>query len=361
MRLTGMKFAVTLVALCALLFGGVVLAVTYAASGYLPGWTAGTQVSSTNEGRYIVLLESGMVHPTHTDGFVNKGDPVIYGNIVGVAMNSAAAATDYIEVDTEGIWNLTVTGTYSDGTAGGGNSTVAIGDALYIDASAATISKQNDEYNNKPFGFALGPVVAGASTVIAVKVHWDPFGTDAIFGQVGEFSTPLLIDVSAVGDAGQNEVAWRQGYVSSSSIIEADEQLMGTYIRVNNSTATDAGTTNAAHFKVVQDATNTTQLAHAVGIKANVDLRGEGAIHQTGIEILVEGAGTASASRQGIRFISRDTDGTLEACMQFETGTTFDLLAVTTNPSDTGTCYQIPVNIAGTIYYLLAYNTTGAA
>ncbi|KKL77654.1 hypothetical protein LCGC14_2032760, partial [marine sediment metagenome] len=90
---------------------------TYPNEGYPIGGTAGTQVSSTGEGRHLKILESELTHYTGGDGFVDKGDPVVTasGVIVGVAFNSAAAATDYVAIDTEGIWNLSVFGNDQNG------------------------------------------------------------------------------------------------------------------------------------------------------------------------------------------------------------------------------------------------------
>ena len=157
---------------------------------YEAGLTAGTEVSSTNEGRYVSLLESELVHPYHADGYVDKGYPVCfctastptdYGWAVGVAMEGAAATSDLISVDTEGIWNLTV---YAEDDAG--NSAVGIGDALYMrvgdlpgaaDADGTgdgELSKMRDLTTQVCFGYALGAITAGSSGVIAVKVHWDP-------------------------------------------------------------------------------------------------------------------------------------------------------------------------------------------
>jgi len=160
--------------------------------GAYPGdLTAGTEVSSTFEGRHVTVTEQELIHPKQTDGLVNKGDPVIvcdaavpgtYGNIVGVAFTSAAAAGDFIAIDTEGIWNLTV---YAEDDAGGSN--IEIGDCLYIRAGSlpgaadadgtgdAEISKMNDSAHQIFFGKALGSMVAGGSGVIAVKVHSAPW------------------------------------------------------------------------------------------------------------------------------------------------------------------------------------------
>jgi len=152
--------------------------------------TAGTEVSSTYEGRHITLLETELIHPFRASGFVNKGDPVIIcnaavvaqrGNAVGVALSTATALTDYIAVDTEGIWNLTVF-SYDDTGAG---SAIVAGDPLYIhDGSTAgvgatgtgdaTISKRRNLVTQIPFGYALGAMVATGTGQVAVKVHWDP-------------------------------------------------------------------------------------------------------------------------------------------------------------------------------------------
>jgi len=152
--------------------------------------TAGTEVSSTYEGRHLTLLETELIHPFRASGLVNKGDPVIIcnaavvaerGNAVGVALATATAITDYIAIDTEGIWNLPFFA-YDD--TGGGSAIVA-GDPLYIhDGSTggvgalgtgdATISKRRNNITQMPFGYALGAAVATATGQMAIKVHWDP-------------------------------------------------------------------------------------------------------------------------------------------------------------------------------------------
>ena len=136
--------------------------------------TAGTEVSSTYEGRHVTVQEQELVHPTHADGFVDKGDPVVFGPVagnhgVGVAFTSAAAVTDLIAIDTEGIWNLSVVATDDNG-----NSLVTGGDPLYINTTTCVISKIRNTATQIPFGYALGQVAAAATAVIAVKVHWDP-------------------------------------------------------------------------------------------------------------------------------------------------------------------------------------------
>lgn len=134
---------------------------------------AGEELSSTYEGRHITLLESNLTHPTHSDGLVNKGDPVQAGHIVGVAFDSALAATQPIAIDTEGVWALScVAANYS------GNSAIAIGDILYIGGTpgynpasgGGIISK---DATGTRFGKALSILATGYTGLVAVKVHGD--------------------------------------------------------------------------------------------------------------------------------------------------------------------------------------------
>ena len=133
----------------------------------------GDEISSTYEGRHLTLLESDLVHPTHTDGFVDKGDPIVSATglpvIVGVALASAAAATDRIAIDTEGIWNLDVVAAND-----AGNVAVAGGDIIYINTTTAVLSKISNGVTQRIFGYALGIIDSGSTEAIAVKVHHDP-------------------------------------------------------------------------------------------------------------------------------------------------------------------------------------------
>jgi len=146
---------------------------------------AGSQVSSTYEGRHITMIESELFHPYHADGFVDKGEPVVVqtstGYIVGVALISAVADTDQIAIDTEGIWNLTVYADTDDVWATDQTGAITPGDALFINrvtagaitagVGACGISKRRDHATQVPFGFALGSMVDAGEGEIAVKIH----------------------------------------------------------------------------------------------------------------------------------------------------------------------------------------------
>ncbi len=147
---------------------------------YVAG-TAGDEVSSTYEGRHLTFSESQFTHPTHVDGFVDKGDPVVVGeNIVGVAFKDATAATDLIAIDSEGIWQLSVVATNEDG-----NIAVAVGDELFINTTTCIISKNPNKNTQQRFGFALYPITSGQTDVIPVKVHFDPDDAMELVGVSG--------------------------------------------------------------------------------------------------------------------------------------------------------------------------------
>jgi hypothetical protein len=144
----------------------------------ITGRSSGEEISSTGEGRHLTFEESVLNHPTHTDGFVEAGDPVVIGeNIIGVAFDEAAAATDLIAIDTEGIWALTCTATDEDG-----NSAIAVGDELYINKTTAIISKNPNKNTHAFFGYALTALATGTTDVVAVKVHWDPDDAEELVG-----------------------------------------------------------------------------------------------------------------------------------------------------------------------------------
>jgi len=131
----------------------------------------GEEISSTYEGRHLTLLEGDLIHPTHTDGFVNKGDPICCDTgdeiIVGVAFIDGAAVTTRIPIDTEGIWVLDVVAAND-----AGNVAVVGGDAIYINITTGILSKIVNGATQRFFGYALGLIDSGSTEAIAVKVHF---------------------------------------------------------------------------------------------------------------------------------------------------------------------------------------------
>lgn len=155
----------------------------------ITGRAVGEELSSTYEGRHLSFYESELTHPARTGGFVNKGDPVNVGDIVGVAFGTATASTDLIAIDTEGCWVLNVVASDDNGT-----SAVAAGDQLFI--NTGVVSKKS---SGIPFGKALS-VLTGSATAAAcaVKVH------AGITGDVD----PSIIVVSKGGNDTTGNGSW---------------------------------------------------------------------------------------------------------------------------------------------------------
>ena len=184
------------------------------------GASAGDEISSTYEGRHVTIEESLITHPTHADGFVDGGDPIVLsgtgvnGHIVGVALSSAAAATDLIAIDTEGIFFLSVVG--SDDA---GNSAVDEGDIIYINTTTCVLSKIANWATQIPFGYSLGDVTTGTTAVCAVKVHWAP----AIFNEIYNYNTVTSgayswqVRSTLAGGATEGLCGYVEGHLSAAS------------------------------------------------------------------------------------------------------------------------------------------------
>src|SRR5437016_3747594 len=124
--------------------------------------------NQVSDGQVVSVVASGLTHPSHSDNLPHSGDPVVAGILVGVAGESAATSTSLIDVETAGVFKLSVTATDS-----GGNSAVVLGDQLYIDGSSAVITKDSSK---TAYGIALGAVSSGATASIPVKLGAGPAG-----------------------------------------------------------------------------------------------------------------------------------------------------------------------------------------
>lgn len=332
----------------------------------ITGRTAGEEGSSTFEGRYLTVVESELTHPYHADGFVDKGDPVMYGaNIVGVAMASAAAATDLISIDTEGIWYLNVLGCVSDGTSDGIAKALVYGDPVYFQVTPGSdtylLSGEQDPYHFRPFGYVLGSVSAHVSTptLVAVKVHntFTPLGGILHFGTGNAAAGNFLLE----GDTAIRQSKLIEACIAPATLLLAGEQLHGFNIRVVDNLISTGGEITAGELKVVRDESTDATVSAMTALKLDCDNKnGAAAPYARCLDIMNEGVpGAAPAIKSGIHFNSSGTAGTLEGLLEIEAGA-FGCKTVTTNPSDTGTCMQIPILYGGTVYYLLGYNNAGS-
>jgi len=345
------------------------------------GKTAGDQVSSTYEGRHITIEESLLIHPYHAaDGYVDKGDPVIFGNPVratgvgsvgvGVALQSAVAATDLIAIDTEGIFFLNVLGKESDGTIDGHLHALRLGDPVYIQkvpnevAPLCTLSGEDNPEDWIPFGYVLGDVTGSLTvpTLVAVKVHWSPNYLESI--NVGSLSlineanviSNLEVDIADFRAGGQAqeswglEYAWMKCFVGLKNILNVNEDMCGIYMRLEDDTASTGGDLYAGRFQThVNNAASA--LTRVYGLYVATSLEALTSLTECfGIAIAMGGpGGVAPATQCAIQICGDGTMGTLQAWFDTEIGRGAGLKAqiVATGWS---TSHKIPINIDGVLY-----------
>jgi len=111
------------------------------------------------DGKTVVLAPTAAPNTT-----VQSGDPVMVGQLPGVALTKG---TDTVAnggkcgVDLGGVYRLPVKGETTT------NAAVAAGDIVYYDAGVL-----NKDNTGVRYGYALDPVVSGATTTIRVKVGY---------------------------------------------------------------------------------------------------------------------------------------------------------------------------------------------
>lgn len=95
-------------------------------------------------------------------GSPTSGSPVLIGQLPGVAL-TGPHADDTVTVQTDGVFELAVTGNDGDPAA------IAAGDIVYANASTAALSANDAGVR---FGYALAPVASGATTTVPVKIGY---------------------------------------------------------------------------------------------------------------------------------------------------------------------------------------------
>ena len=182
----------------------------YDPSGGSAGRSVGEMLNSLAPHNILTFEESVLTHPTHADGLVDKGDPVIVGeNLVGVALKSAEANTDLISIDVGGIWMLNVYGAIADGTDDGGASALQPGAPIYINKTTCVLSGIMSDGNWLPFGVTLTTVASGATTLTLASVKIQNAFNVLQMGNIPEFapsgaSAPGLRSGSAGGDSSRS-------------------------------------------------------------------------------------------------------------------------------------------------------------
>lgn len=96
---------------------------------------------------------------------VESNDPVVIGQLPGVALTKTDPVDGLVSVQHDGMFLLSV-----KGIDGSGNAAVSRGDVLYfVNADTPKLSKKATGVR---FGYALEPVASGATATIRVKVGY---------------------------------------------------------------------------------------------------------------------------------------------------------------------------------------------
>jgi hypothetical protein len=349
------------IAVCLVALAGV--AATFQAGGYIVGKTAGTQ--EVMFGEYTVdLLESSIVHPSHTDGFVDINDPIVYntsgdGGLIGVSRASASAATDYVAVAIDGLWNLSVVGSDDDG-----NSTVAIGDDIFINTSTAALSKIRNANTQRHFGKAFGAVTGGATTVIAVQLEPDPLQVATVV--VGTSSARFT---SAVADTNFIEYRYENSATSGDN--------RGIYNRLYL-TGAGSGGESLRSFTTVEDVAAGT--AHGAHVSLNFNdtgsVTGQGLATRSTLhvpnaaltggtyagaqsEVYHDGASSdiSGTTAHSIHRFLNDGNATGQATMDYVFD--FDGMSATQFPAATNSVidHALKISVNGTDYWIGLYDS----
>lgn len=102
-----------------------------------------------------------------TDGGVNSGDPMVVGQIPGVALYNKDANGNTV-IDRLGVYNLSVKGANN-----AGNVAVAAGDIIYYNSAATPkLNKDSVTAGNVRFGYALAAITSGATATIEVAIGY---------------------------------------------------------------------------------------------------------------------------------------------------------------------------------------------
>lgn len=94
-----------------------------------------------------------------------SGDPVLVGQLPGVANTAKRTSDNTTSIITEGVATLSV-----KAVDAGGNSAVAAGDIIYyVTADTPKLSKKNTGVR---FGYALEAITSGSTATIRVKLGY---------------------------------------------------------------------------------------------------------------------------------------------------------------------------------------------
>lgn len=117
-------------------------------------------VNYVENGQDMNWPESALVHPARASNMVNGGDPVVIGDLVGMATTTATNSTDLIAIRHVGVGNFPVVA-----KVGATNTAVTPGSKIYIDGATAVLSLDTSKVF---FGWAIQAINGGVTANIDV-------------------------------------------------------------------------------------------------------------------------------------------------------------------------------------------------
>lgn len=118
-----------------------------------------------NHGDQFTVAAADVTTPTGTADKVSSA-PALVGALPVVLLTDPqedATGTEQITVKTNGIYQFSVNAN---------NGAVAVGDVVYaLTAAASSLTLTNTATSSTAFGYALGAVASGETTVIPVKIQ----------------------------------------------------------------------------------------------------------------------------------------------------------------------------------------------
>uniref|UniRef100_A0A6M3MBZ2 Uncharacterized protein n=1 Tax=viral metagenome TaxID=1070528 RepID=A0A6M3MBZ2_9ZZZZ len=323
---------------------------------------AGTEISSTYEGRHITFPESYFNHPTHTDGLVDGKDPVTFGTVgdgygVGVAYSSASGVNDLIAVDTEGIWAMSVVASDDEG-----NSAIEIGDVIYINRTTCVLSKISSDTTNIVFGYALDSATGdGAAHVIAVKVHWDPtgqrFDVYRDYLAAGAAENAMLIEVDDATTLATGYSQALQTTINATGDKTGDAEVHN----VAADMAISGDTPYAYNYTAYVSTSGNPTIGQIAGVSVYLDDPGTACGNITAIDVGLAGGANSPAGRHCFMRMRNHSAGSIpDAAFQFEgTGNadyfcSWETVSVPIVAAAVGGAqtHKITVRVAGVDYFI---------
>lgn len=175
---------------------------------------------------------------------VVSGDPVVIGEMAGVALTDYDAGDGKASIDFAGVWLLSVKGVNN-----AGNVAVAVGDPIFfVSGDTPKLSKKS---SGVFFGYALEVVSSGATTTIKVRIPHSGGGRSAS----GFYGAGVYASAERTATGSEESIAHGLGSTPSHVFIVLTEFASGLNVDVAEGTHTSTNVlvtiTSGVKYKVL--------------------------------------------------------------------------------------------------------------